>query len=44
MPFCSCVQRIYCFVVGEGKEHFNISQDAMLVHTLSMMFCRGQGR
>ena len=35
---------MYGFVVGEGNEHFNISQDAMLIHTLNKMFCRGQGR
>ena len=34
----------YGVVVGEGKEHFHISQDAMLIHTLNIMFCRGQGR
>ena len=34
----------YCFVVGEGKDNFDISHDAMLVHTLNIAFRRGQGR
>ena len=29
---------MYSFVVGEGNEHFNISQDAMLIHTLNKCF------
>ena len=34
----------HCLVAGEGKEHFDISKDALLVHTLNIAFRRGQGR
>ena len=41
---CISMCSTYCLVVGESKEHFDISKDAMLVHTLNIAFRRGQGR
>ena len=30
-----------CFVVGEGKDISNMTQDAKWVHMLNKVFCRG---
>ena len=30
-----------CFVVGEGKDISNMTQDAKSVHMSNKMFCRG---
>ena len=33
----------YCFVVGEGRDIINMTQDAKLVHMLNLVFSRRRG-